>query len=449
MQLKYNRRNSPQGNEMRRFLAALPLAGMILHAQTLPELIASSKSAPILLAAHANSAVAEAQTGTAQSAAYPSLDASLTGTYLKEKPVVYLQSSFSGLPPGTTMQTQAQELYFGAVRLTYPLFTGFAVTAGIDAAKLEAMKAHLSEEDTRRNLDLQLVQAYAEAVAAKNLGSADDEAAKAIQSSLEKAQGFYDKGLLAESELLRIKADRLAVDSALIRDKNRFETALLRLSYLSDTNVTSVSPLPLPQQTESEAAVQEALTKRPDLQALKAQLQLAKTRQKAADSGYYPSVSLYGQLASQGDTLALDGDGFTNKDKSAAGFEVTYNLFSGFKTRSEHEAAVQAQLSSQWAVTAYEKQIETEIRSSLLSLHSLRSEREAAGLRLEAEQAYCARVEGQFAQQLADADLLGRAVAARARARSELAIAEARLFAAYATLLLQISPDTFESAIKE
>jgi len=434
---------------MRRFLAALLLAGIILHAQSLPELVASSKSAPLLQAAHANSAVAEAQTGTARSAAYPSLDASLTGTYLKEKPVVYLQSSFSGLPPGTTMQTQAQELYFGAVRLTYPLFTGFAVSAGIDAAKLEEMKARLSEEDTRRNLYLQLVQAYAEAVAAVNLIGADDEAAKAMKTSYDKAQGFYDKGLLAESELLRIKADRLAIDAAVIHDDNRYQTALLKLSYLSDTNVTTVTPLPLPPHTEPADVLKEALEKRPDLQALRAQLHLAKTRQKAADSGYYPTVSLYGQLASQGDTRALDGDGFTNKDKSAAGFEVSYNLFAGFKTQSEHEAAVQAQLSARWAVTAYEKQIETEIRASLLTLQSLRSEREAAGARLEAEQAYCARVEGQFEQQLADADLLSRAIASRARARSELAIAEARLYAAYATLLLQISPDTFETALRE
>ena len=36
---------------MRRLLAVLPLAGMLLHAQSLPELIARSKSAPQLQAA--------------------------------------------------------------------------------------------------------------------------------------------------------------------------------------------------------------------------------------------------------------------------------------------------------------------------------------------------------------------------------------------------------------
>jgi outer membrane protein len=432
---------------MRCLVAALALAGTLLHAQTLPELVTRCNTAPLLKAAHENSARFTARSHAAQSADYPTLDAVLTGTYLKDKPLVYVHSA--ALPPGSALQTQSQQLYYGALKLTYPLFTGFAVSAGIDAAKLEAMKARLNEADTRRNLYLRLVRTYADAVTAKHLLSADDEAMKAMQSSYAKAQGFYDKGLLAEADLLRIKADRLAIDAATLRDRNRFETALLQLSYLSDTNVTAVAPLPPPHDVVPGALLKEALAKRPDLKALKAELHLADAQQEAADSGYYPKVSLYGQLASQGDTLALDGDGYTNKDKSAAGFEVSYNLFSGFKTRYEHEAAKKAQLGASWAVAAYKQQIETEIRSTLLRLRSLQSECEAARARLAAEEAYYARVEGQFEQQLADADLLSRAVASRAKARSELAAAEAQRYAAYATLLLQVGPDTFETALKE
>jgi outer membrane protein TolC len=429
-------------------MAALSLAGPLLCAQTLPELVTASKSAPLLKAADAQSDVYEARSGAAQSAAYPSLDVALTGTYLKDKPLVFIQSG-SGLPPGTTLQTQSQELYFGSVRLTYPLFTGFAVSAGIDAAKIEAMQSQLKTEASRRNLYLQLVRTYAEAVAAKALRQADDEAMKAMQRSYDKAEGFYKKGLLAESELLRIKADRIAVVADRIRDNNLYETALLQLSYLSDTNVTAVAPLPKAEAPDPETVLSEALAKRPDLQALKAQLQLAEAHEDAAESGYYPKVSLYAQLARQGDTPALDGDGYTNKDKSAAGFEISYNLFGGYKTRYEREAAKKEQLGAQWALSAYEQQIRTELQSSLLSLRSLRSEREAAHARVQAEEAYCARIEGQFEHQLADADRLSRAIASRAKARSALAVADARLYTAYATLLLQISPDTFETALKE
>jgi outer membrane protein len=433
---------------MRRLVAAFSLAGTLLCAQTLPELVAASKSAPLLKAADAQSDVYIARSGAAQSAAYPSLDAVLTGTYLKDKPLVFVHGG-SGLPAGTALQTQAQELYFGAVKLTYPLFTGFAVSAGIDAANIEAMQSRLKAEESRRNLYLQLVRTYAEAVAAKALRQADDEAMKAMQRSYDKAEGFYKKGLLAESELLRIKADRIAIGAERIRDNNRYETALLQLSYLSDTNVTAVAPLPQPKAADPAAVLNKALAKRPDLRVLKTQLQLAVAHEDAAESGYYPRVSLYAQVASQVDTPALDGYGYTNKDKSAAGFEISYNLFSGFKTRYEREAAKKEQLGARWTLSAYEQQIRTEIRSSLLSLRSLRSQRDAARARLEAEAAYCARIEGQFEYQLADADLLSRAIAARTRARAGLAVAEARLYTAYATLQLQISPDAFEAALKE
>jgi outer membrane protein len=434
---------------MRRILAVLSLTGTLLFAQSLPELVRTSQHAPLLKAAGARSALYHERSEAAKSARYPSLDAAFSGTYLKEEPVVFLQSSFTGLPPGTTLQTQSQELYFGALRLTYPLFTGFAASAGIDAASAEAMKARLEEEDARRNLYLRLTRAYAEAVAMKNLARADGEALDAMEKSYAKAKGFFEKGLLAESELLRIEADRFAIKSLAIRHQNGYETALLQLSYLSDTNVTQVTPLPLPQRVEPETVLAEALASRPDLRVLKEELGLARQQERAAKSGYYPSVALYGQLASQGDSWELDGDGYTNKDKSAAGFEVTYNLFSGFKTAHESEAARKAQLGAQWRIAAYEKQIETEIRSSHLSLQSLRSERDAAALRVDAEKAYYARIEGQFENQLADADLLSRAIASLAKARSELSVAEARLYAAYATLLLQVGPDTFEAALKE
>ena len=75
--------------------------------------------------------------------------------------------------------------------------------------------------------------------------------------------------------------------------------------------------------------------------------------------------------------------------------------------------------------------------------------RSAAAARVEAEAAYAAQIRGQFEHQLADADLLSRAIASLAQARSEKAIAEARLYAAYATLLLQVGPDTFTAAFKE
>jgi outer membrane protein len=433
---------------MRRLALLFSLAALTLSAQSLPELIDACRSAPLLKAAAEKRARYRAQRDAAESARYPTLDAAFSGTYLKEKPVVYLQGSFSGLPPGTTMQTQAEELYFGALTLTYPLFTGFAVTAGIDAAKIEAMKAQLEAEETRRSLYLQLIRSYAEAVAMHQLVHADNEALKAMERSYAKAKGFYDQGLLAESELLRIEADRHAIGAAGIRDHNRYETALLQLSYLSDTSVTSVTPLPPPEKVHPDALLRNALAKRPDLQVLKAQLNLAREQERSAESGYYPKVALYGRLASQGDSMALDGDGFTNRDKSAAGFEVTYNLFSGFKTRYEREAARKAQLSARWAIAAYEKRIETDIRGSLLALQSLQNEHNAADARVTAETAYAAQIRGQFENQLADADLLSRSIASLAKARAEKAIAAARLYAAYATLLLQVGPDTFETAIQ-
>jgi len=71
---------------------------------------------------------------------YPSLELSFSGRYLREKPVMYVGNSFPSFPPGTALQVQSQNQYSGTLKLTYPLFSGFAVSSLIDTAKYEAKR---------------------------------------------------------------------------------------------------------------------------------------------------------------------------------------------------------------------------------------------------------------------------------------------------------------------
>lgn len=143
----------------------------------------------------------------------------------------------------------------------------------------------------------------------------------------------------------------------------------------------------------------------------------------------------------------LDGDGYTNKDRSAAGFILNYNLFGGFKDTHETEAARKELLSAQWQISAYEEMITKEIKEDYLSFASLKSEHRADKSGLKASEAYYALVQSEFDNQLSDADLLSRAIASLAAARSRLSATQARLYAAYAKMLLQVDVQTFQEAL--
>ncbi|MEA1893346.1 MAG: TolC family protein [Campylobacterota bacterium] len=424
------------------------LCAVMSYGSTLEEMITLSEKNPSIKAALHQAKVYKSLHSAAQSENYPSLDISYGGTYLHEDPVMYLNSSFAGLPPGTEMQVQARNLYVGAVKLTYPLFTGFAVTAQIDKSKLRMKRASLEAEDAKRNLYINIVQAYTTALSLKHLIDSEQKAYEATQKSYDKAKAFFDLGMSSSAELYRIEANLNAIKAKQIQTDNGYKIALSQLSLMTKEKIMDVKVLPNIEELSLEKLTKQALQNRPDLQALRLMVKEQQSEIDLAKSSYYPSVALFAQASQVGDTLELDGDGYTNKDRSAAGFSINYNLFSGFKTQSQIEAAREAKLSVELSLQAYTQKIKTEIYESHLTYKSLLGAFEAAKAQVKAQEAYEKLVLGQFENQLADADTLSRAISSSAMSRASLISIDAKLYAAYAKALLQVDNKTFLNTIK-
>lgn len=422
------------------FLALLPFA--LLRAESLDEIMGMLQNNSQLKMAQEQCLSAAEQFASQKGVNYPSLDLLYSATYLYERPVVFLK-----VPGSTaTLQMQSQNQYDGALRLSYALFTGFAATSGIDTARFAMQRSQLEAEDVKRNLYLSTISSYATAVAAKQFVQAQEEALKAIETSLEKAEGMYEQGMLPPSALYRIEASLHETQAGLSRSKNQYLSALNALSYLAGKSISKVSKLPKYQDIDEDELLKSALQKRPDLQALKKIHSAKESLTRLKKSSYYPSLTLFAQLAQHGDDVMLDGDGYTNKDRSAAGFLLNYNLFEGFKTSHDVEAARKEELSAQWMIRSYEEMIRKEIKESCLVFSSLKSELKANKAQLKAREAYYQLVQGEFDNQLSDADLLSRAISALSAARSSLAATQARLYAAYARILLQVDIPTFQEA---
>lgn len=418
------------------------LASLLLKAESLDEILSLITANPQLKTAQQMSRSAAAQYAAQKSANYPSLDLLYSANYLFERPVVYLKV------PGAsaTLQMQSQNQYDGSLRLSYALFSGFSISAGIDAAKFSMQRSRLETEDLKRNLYLGGISAYASAVAAKEFAAAQEKALMAIEKSYEKAKEMNVQGMLRSSALYRIEASLHETKAELTRANNNYLSALNLLSYLASRTISSVKTLPKHHHIDEEELLESALIKRPDLQALRKISSAQKSLVKLKKSGFYPSLSLFAQLARHGDDPMLDGDGYTNKDRSAAGFRLDYNLFGGLKDIHETEAARKELLSAQWRIVAYEALIKKEIKEDYLGFASLKSQLRADESGLKASEAYYELVKSEFDNQLSDADLLSRAIASLAAARSRRSATQARLYAAYAKMLLQVDVQTYQEA---
>jgi outer membrane protein TolC len=407
---------------------------------SLEKTITLSEQNPSIKAAIQQAKVYKKLHEATQAGNYPSVDFSYGATYLYEDPVMYLG--------GTTMQLQSRNLYSGAIKLTYPLFTGFAISSQIDKSKLRMNRASLVADDAKRNLYMGVVQVYTVALSLKHLISSEQEAHEATQKSYNKAKAFFDLGMSSSAELYRIEADLNAIKAKQIQTKNAYKITLSQLSLMANEKIVDIESLPNIEKLSLKALTEQALQNRPDLQALEIMLKEQQSQIDLAKSAYYPTVALFAQASQLGDSPELDGDGYTNKDRSATGFMINYNLFSGFKTQSQIEAAREGKLSVELTLQAYTQKIKTEIYESYLTYESLLGALEAAKAQVKAQESYEKLVQEQFENQLADADTLSRAISSSAMSRASLIAINAKLYASFAKALLQVDNETFLNTIK-
>ena len=415
-----------------------------LFAQTYSKIIEDIDNSPTLQSVKELNMAAGSVAKAAKGRSLPTLDLSFGAAWLKDTPTVTFR--IPGTPPlEAPMGTKRN--FIGSLRLAYPLFTGFAVSAEIDKAELEHKRAELKLLDIKRNLYLQATELAGACYAADKTLEAKVEAKKAMDDAYKKAKGLYDNGLLPPADLYNIEAKRYAVEAEIIEAKTRKQQILNRLSYLLGNPVDSVE-LPLHISSiamDRNALIKEALSSREDIKALKSVLLIDRTQIDLAKSRFYPKVALAAELKRRGDTPKLNGDGFTNPDQSYIGASATWNLFSGFSDTETVEAARYRRLASEAALNDYKNRVKTELENAFLDLSALYSRVQSAKMELKARKAYCDLTRGRFENQLADADELSRSIAELFASKAKVFVLESRIFSQKATIWLMAGIEPFKS----
>ncbi len=408
------------------FLMAIP---GILFAQSYSKIIEDIDNAPALKSAHSLEMAAKSNEAAAKGKNLPSLDLSFSGAWLKDTPTVTFR--IPGTPPmEAPMGTKRN--FIGSLRLAYPIFTGYAISASVDKALFERKKAELKVLDLKRNLYLQATALVSGCYAADKKIEALESAKRAMEDAYKKAKGLYDNGLLPPSDLYNIEAKRYAVDAEITDTISQKEQLLNTLGYLLDKPMESVE-LPLHHMTAALPVTQEELIKtaldsREDIEALKSAINADRAVEKLAKSRLYPTVGLAAELKRRGDTPELNGDGFTNPDQSYVGAAATWNLFNGFADKKMIEAARYKRLASQIALNDYKNRVKMELQNAFSYLAALLSRLKSAKMELKARKAYCDLTRGRFENQLAGADELSRSIADLSAAAAKVSGLQSQIF---------------------
>lgn len=338
----------------------------------------------------------------------PKLDTKLTYIRLYDTPEIAIH-----LPSSTTWaDTGTKNYYDGSITLTYPIFRGFSISNSIKKANIQTQIAILKKDDLKRNLKLKLVSLYGNLYSLKSLQKALQEAKKALQSSLNKAEGFYKVELIPKSELLNIQANFYKIKSDIIKTNSNIKIINNNINYLTSSYAKAIN-LPNIKLNKSN------ILNRVDILTLKKLLLIDKLDINLAKSSYYPQINFIASYEKFGDTLELNGDGYTNANQSYGGVEFKYNIFNGFSDKQNIQSAKSKYLAKKIFLDDYIQNAKIELQNEYLKLDTLKESLKWVSEELKASNEYLRLSLGRFNQQLISSDELNNAIAHNANTKAK------------------------------
>ncbi len=274
---------------------------------------------------------------------------------------------------GKNVQVAHDTQYGWGVAVVQPLFTGFAVSCQHEIAQIGVEVSKKEKEQVFLDLTRGVKAAYYHLLLADKILLTADEAVTTLQSHEDDAQRFYKYGIIRQNDLLRAK---VALSDALQqRERSRadVDTARAELNRWlardinADTQVEQVDSIGLIHSTLSDLMA-SGLAQRPQLQAMTLVSESLEKAVKLEKSSYYPTVSLVGRYWQNGDSPIADNNDYENDHNASLSLQASWQLFDGFKTRSDVGKAVSAKRSYDQTIRQVQDQICVEIKRAWLNL---------------------------------------------------------------------------------
>lgn len=278
-----------------------------------------------------NSTLANNKLATVKAAQYPDLKLSGRYDYLTNANVdskINLGGSLSSYP-------KINDLAFGQLTISIPIFSGFKIKNNIKALENNYTATAFESENGKEQLSMQIIENYI------NLYKSEKEiqlVAESLKNAKQRVLDFSNmeqNGLLAKNDLLKVKLQEASIALTLSEaNKNAYMLNFQLITLLKLPKNVKISVDNLNLQKIVDLPKSDTLVLRNDTKAIEYQLIAAKNTVKVAKSNYYPTIGLTG-----GYTAFELGNILTAYNAINIGVGITYNFSNVFKNKSQVEVA--------------------------------------------------------------------------------------------------------------
>jgi len=306
---------------------------------TLVELIdIAFKNNPQLRQYWESARVARAIERQSESVLYPQLTISAAATREKQK-------GFFG---------NLSDLYYGpSAQLTYLILDFGGRNARIESTFQKVLEANSLYNQSIQDLILNVQTTYYTYYSAQSAVEAEELDVQNTKADYEASQQRFDVGLSPKLDVLQAKSNYEDSLYNLENAKGNLKTAKANLALAigvpADSGIDIVSPVKeLPTELNEDDVsrlIEESIQKRPDISALRAELNSKKSASRAASSDLLPSLNL-GANAQQQKYRFYSSSGFNKNQYDYSGsLSLDWNIFDGFnnlykKKQADYEANI-------------------------------------------------------------------------------------------------------------
>ncbi len=328
----------------------------------------ASQNNPVLSAAQEQVKQSEERLKQAKSPLYPSLGAELIYQKSGEEPLLPVYGT-DGSYLGNA-QNGFQDTYRAALNFTYLLYTGGAVKNNVQAKELALDAVKAQAKRTYQSIDNAVYSAYYNLQRARARMVVAEEALKLAKEHLREVTLFFENGVIAKNQVLRVQVEVSDSELNRIRASNSVDVEWSALERTVGVDLSGKYVLPEAQTSvdsfEEPGDLQTvAFLNRPELEALEKSRLSALALSKAALGQGGPQVVLQGEAYDVGNDFYPDV-----QDDWKVSIAANWNFYDGGQSRARSAEARAAADELLYRLKDLKKQIDLELSTALLNLRS-------------------------------------------------------------------------------
>ncbi len=352
---------------------------------------------PSLRVASGTQAINESLVGQAQSGLFPQVSAQSGYSRTTANP----SRNFTGGPIPRFTSGNMFGFYQNVVTLNQLLYDFGTTKSQVDTAQFNLQAANSDAETTLQTVVVNVQQAYFSLQQTQRLVTVNEEALQQFKQHLELAKGRFKAGVAPKIDVTTAEVDLSNAQLNLITAKNNALVARVTLNNAMGLKTSDVYRVEEPTSTlhdlvTFEEAVELAMRLRPEMISQRAQEKSAEASIRAAQGGYFPTVTSSAGYSYNGTDFPLV------YNWNVAGL-VNIPIFSGYLTKQQVAQARATLLRTIANGEVLQQNILLDVSQALLNLQAAKERLELTKITVTQARERLAQVTGRYKAGLSNA----------------------------------------------